>query len=137
MTYPLFRCRVARFSNVEHLSIYFPDNFGNDATRVYYIGLKGEFTKVTTEHDNRQHKQESNREKPKRNRKIFLKPFTTNLFIAYCWYYTHGCINVNRESATIAGHLKCSPNGARSKDISIHRQNKYLLQITIVPDQNK
>ena len=39
--------RVARFSNVEHLSIYFPENFGSDTSRIYYIGLKGDFTEVS------------------------------------------------------------------------------------------
>ncbi|XP_065062037.1 PITH domain-containing protein CG6153-like [Rhopilema esculentum] len=41
-----YNTKVARFSNVEHLSIYFPTNFGNDNTRVYYIGLKGDFTQA-------------------------------------------------------------------------------------------
>ena len=42
-------CRVARFSNVEHLSIYFPENFGNDVSRIYFIGLKGDFTQVSSD----------------------------------------------------------------------------------------
>ena len=35
--------KVARFSNVEHLSIYFPRNFGAETSKVYFIGLKGDF----------------------------------------------------------------------------------------------
>lgn len=38
--------RIARFSNVEHLSIHLSRNFGAESTRVYYIGLRGEFTQV-------------------------------------------------------------------------------------------
>ena len=34
---------VARFSNVEYLSIHFPSNFGENTTKIYYIGLKGDF----------------------------------------------------------------------------------------------
>jgi len=41
-----YNTKVARFSNVEHLSIYFPENFGNDVSRIYYIGLKGDFTQA-------------------------------------------------------------------------------------------
>ena len=35
--------KVARFSNTEHLSIHLPTNFGEETTKVYYIGLKGDF----------------------------------------------------------------------------------------------
>ncbi|KAK7502244.1 hypothetical protein BaRGS_00006608 [Batillaria attramentaria] len=41
-----YNTKVARFNNVNHLSIHFPANFGNDSTKVYYIGLKGDFTEV-------------------------------------------------------------------------------------------
>ena len=46
MTFYFF-LRVARFNNVEHLSIYFPANFGNDSTLIYYIGLRGDFMEVS------------------------------------------------------------------------------------------
>ncbi|XP_026144406.1 PITH domain-containing protein 1 isoform X2 [Carassius auratus] len=38
--------KIARFSNVEHLSIHIPRNFGSESTRVYYIGLRGEYTEA-------------------------------------------------------------------------------------------
>uniref|UniRef100_A0A0R3RH41 PITH domain-containing protein n=1 Tax=Elaeophora elaphi TaxID=1147741 RepID=A0A0R3RH41_9BILA len=38
--YPL---KVLKFSNVTHLSLHFPTNFGEDKTRIYYIGLRGEY----------------------------------------------------------------------------------------------
>jgi hypothetical protein len=36
------------FSSVHHLTIYFPKNFsdGDETTRIYYIGLKGEFSEA-------------------------------------------------------------------------------------------
>ena len=38
-----YQTKIARFSNVETLSIHFPKNFGDEVTRVHFIGLKGEF----------------------------------------------------------------------------------------------
>ncbi|CAK8685062.1 unnamed protein product [Clavelina lepadiformis] len=35
--------KTARFSSVHHLSIFFPDNYGAETTKVYYIGLKGDY----------------------------------------------------------------------------------------------
>ncbi|KAH9500655.1 hypothetical protein Btru_077218 [Bulinus truncatus] len=38
---------VARFSDVQHLSLHFPSNHGRcDRTEIYYIGLKGDFTEA-------------------------------------------------------------------------------------------
>lgn len=39
-----FFCRVVKFSSVNHLTLHFPCNFGSDKTRIYYIGLRGEYT---------------------------------------------------------------------------------------------
>jgi len=39
--------KVVTFSSVHHLTLHFPSNLGgDDETKVYYIGLKGEFTKA-------------------------------------------------------------------------------------------
>jgi len=38
-----FPVRIARFSNVHHLSLYIPSNYGSDSTKIYYIGLAGDY----------------------------------------------------------------------------------------------
>lgn len=38
-----YNVKVARFNSVEHLCLHFPSNFGADNTKVYYIGLRGDF----------------------------------------------------------------------------------------------
>lgn len=38
--------RVVTFNNVHHLSMHFPSNFGDEITRIAYIGLKGEFSEA-------------------------------------------------------------------------------------------
>ena len=38
--------QVVTFSSVHHLTLHFPSNFGADNTKIYYIGLAGEFTQV-------------------------------------------------------------------------------------------
>uniref|UniRef100_A0A023GG31 Putative thioredoxin-like protein n=1 Tax=Amblyomma triste TaxID=251400 RepID=A0A023GG31_AMBTT len=43
LEYPL---RAVKFSSVHHLSLHFPSNFGDDVTRIYYIGLHGEFSEA-------------------------------------------------------------------------------------------
>lgn len=47
----VFSFRIARFSNVYHLSIHFPKNFGAETTKIFYIGLKGEWTEVGESRD--------------------------------------------------------------------------------------
>eukprot|EP00741_Cyanophora_paradoxa_P005696 tig00000903_g5522.t1 len=41
--YPL---KIAKFQNVTDLTMFFSENFGADSTRIYYIGLKGSYTKM-------------------------------------------------------------------------------------------
>ncbi|KAG7311545.1 hypothetical protein JYU34_002592 [Plutella xylostella] len=36
--------RIVAFSSVTHLTMHFPSNFGAENTRIFYIGLKGEWT---------------------------------------------------------------------------------------------
>ena len=38
--------RVVTFSSVHHLTIHIPENFGADSTKIFYIGLKGEFSEA-------------------------------------------------------------------------------------------
>lgn len=35
-----------KFNSVHHLSLHFPTNFGDETTRIYYIGLRGEFSEA-------------------------------------------------------------------------------------------
>lgn len=42
----LFPRRPVQFSSVHHLTLHFPSNFGEDNTRIYYIGLRGEFSQA-------------------------------------------------------------------------------------------
>lgn len=39
-----YATKVVTFNNVHHLSLHFPSNFGDDNTKIYYIGLRGEFS---------------------------------------------------------------------------------------------
>jgi len=41
--------RYAKFGNVSHLTLFFPSNFGNDVSRIYYVGLTGEATQLKRE----------------------------------------------------------------------------------------
>lgn len=42
-----YSTKVVCFNSVNHLSIYFPSNFdGGDVSRLYYIGLRGEFSEA-------------------------------------------------------------------------------------------
>ncbi|KAF2884795.1 hypothetical protein ILUMI_21402 [Ignelater luminosus] len=38
-----YSTKIVTFSTVHHLTLHFPSNFGADQTRIYYIGLKGEY----------------------------------------------------------------------------------------------
>eukprot|EP01113_Clastostelium_recurvatum_P045257 TRINITY_DN7753_c0_g1_i2.p1 TRINITY_DN7753_c0_g1~~TRINITY_DN7753_c0_g1_i2.p1 ORF type:complete len:214 (+),score=51.79 TRINITY_DN7753_c0_g1_i2:35-643(+) len=44
-----YTTRAAKFINVSSLSIHFPSNFGADSSRIYYIGLKGDFQPLKRE----------------------------------------------------------------------------------------
>jgi hypothetical protein len=35
--------RIVKFSSVSSITIFIPENFGADVTRIFYIGLKGDF----------------------------------------------------------------------------------------------
>lgn len=37
---------MVTFNNVHHLTLHFPSNFGSDVTKIFYIGLRGEFTEA-------------------------------------------------------------------------------------------
>jgi len=39
-----YNTQVVKFHSVHHLSLYFPTNFGEEITRIFYIGLRGEFS---------------------------------------------------------------------------------------------
>lgn len=41
-----YSTKVVTFNSVHHLSLYFPTNFGEEQTRIYYIGLRGEFSEA-------------------------------------------------------------------------------------------
>lgn len=41
-----YQTRYSRFQSVGNLTLHFPDNFGGETTQIYYIGLKGEATKL-------------------------------------------------------------------------------------------
>ncbi|XP_072169818.1 PITH domain-containing protein 1-like [Diadema setosum] len=41
-----YATKAARFFNVNHLSIHFSRNFGADTSKIYYIGLRGEFSEA-------------------------------------------------------------------------------------------
>lgn len=41
-----YTTKAARFNQCECISLHFPSNFGGETSKVYYIGLKGDFTQA-------------------------------------------------------------------------------------------
>ena len=41
-----YKVKTVKFSSVYHLTLHFPSNFGADESRIYYIGLAGEFSQA-------------------------------------------------------------------------------------------
>lgn len=41
-----YKTKIVKFSSVHHLTLHFPSNFGDDKTKIFYIGLCGEWTKA-------------------------------------------------------------------------------------------
>lgn len=41
-----FFFRVVTFTSVHHLTLHFPSNFGGEQTKIYYIGMQGEFSEA-------------------------------------------------------------------------------------------
>jgi hypothetical protein len=41
-----YSVKASVFSSVSQLCIHFPTNFGADTTKIYYIGLRGDFLRV-------------------------------------------------------------------------------------------
>lgn len=38
--------RITKFISVRNITLYFPENFGDDTSIIRYIGFKGEWTEV-------------------------------------------------------------------------------------------
>jgi len=36
--------RIVKFSSVTHLTLHFPSNFGDETSKIYFIGLKGDWS---------------------------------------------------------------------------------------------
>ncbi len=43
---PDYETKLTKFFNVRSLTLYFPENYGDERTVISYIGLSGEFTKM-------------------------------------------------------------------------------------------
>ena len=41
-----YQTKITKFQNVTHLTLFFPDNFGAEETKIHFIGLKGEYHEV-------------------------------------------------------------------------------------------
>ena len=42
--YQFVLIRIVKFSSVTHLTLHFPTNYGDETSRIYFIGLKGDWT---------------------------------------------------------------------------------------------
>ena len=42
--YQFVLIRIVKFSSVTHLTLHFPTNYGDETSRIYLIGLKGDWT---------------------------------------------------------------------------------------------
>ena len=40
-------CRPSKFPSVQSITLFFPDNHGADNTTIFFVGFKGEFSKVS------------------------------------------------------------------------------------------
>ena len=43
---PDYPTKITKFSQLRNLTLFFPDNFGREETKITYIGLRGEWTPV-------------------------------------------------------------------------------------------
>ncbi|KAJ3055348.1 hypothetical protein HK097_010774 [Rhizophlyctis rosea] len=43
---PEYPTRIAKFSNLRSITLYFPENYGGDTTKISYIGLKGDWMEI-------------------------------------------------------------------------------------------
>ena len=41
-----YQVKVSKFNGVESLALHIPSNYGDEITKVYYIGLRGDFTEI-------------------------------------------------------------------------------------------
>ncbi|RZC37413.1 PITH domain-containing protein CG6153, partial [Asbolus verrucosus] len=41
-----YATKIVTFNSVHHLTLHFPSNFGDETTRIYYIGLRGEYSQA-------------------------------------------------------------------------------------------
>jgi hypothetical protein len=42
-------CRSTKFSNVRNITLFFPENYGEDTTILRFLGFKGEWSEVITD----------------------------------------------------------------------------------------
>lgn len=41
-----YTVKASKFNSISQICIHFPSNFGSESTKLYYIGLKGDFLKA-------------------------------------------------------------------------------------------